>query len=598
MSLHSNICGNFCVVTLQKRCPDDIDGRGDNLEYPSEKKRPPQCGEGNARHIMKESQQSKETPPMVDFDQAWPLQPATRLCLNALDFTDLWDEEDVDADAAEGEASNSGSDSSKEGFRGVSAPPPPPPLDPRIFTGSPKSASAKSGTLKLHWRALQNVAPLPRKTRFGTQTIWTKLEPVHLDTARLEFLFEWKGKSACLSLACGQRVRVVAVLGMKRSNNVTITLSGLPPLHLLPPSFGFRLCSALQRLRTLIPTEEELSLIKEAKAQNPNSRLAPAELCLLALGEIPHLDSRLRLWAFVLDYDSFEQEIAKPLFYLKQAMEQLVASQTFRHVLATVLAIGNFLNGCKARGFELSYLGKLSQVRDTRSRQPLLHHVCVLLLQLYPRSSDLYSDMTTVSKCDYSLVLANLDRLEALSKRSWEQLKVLDKADDLKWAKGEKRRLVGGGESPGLGGTLRHKLPNLLEECQGRTKVLRAVHRRVINRFHSFLLFLGYSRAMARETRAEDFCKTISDFSLEFRAAWQTVLLQKERAARSPVSNTPTRGAKCQPSQTTVQQNDAPYPGRSITQLFPVTKTLPASLQPIRRKQQKNVSTIIKQNII
>ncbi len=109
-------------------------------------------------------------------------------------------------------------------------------------------------------------------------------------------------------------------------------------------------------------------------------------------------------------------------------MEQLSASQTFRRILATVLAIGNFLNGCKvsvmwsqsfwsiciaflcvneshgtfdytkARGFELSYLGKLSQVRDTHTRQPLLHHVCVLLMQLYPQSSDLYSDITAVTK--------------------------------------------------------------------------------------------------------------------------------------------------------------------------------------------------------
>lgn len=52
----------------------------------------------------------------------------------------------------------------------------------------------------------------------------------------------------------------------------------------------------------------------------------------------------------------------------------------------------------QARGFELSYLGKLSHVRDTHSRQPLLHHVCVLLLQLYPQSSDLYSDITAVTR--------------------------------------------------------------------------------------------------------------------------------------------------------------------------------------------------------
>lgn len=53
---------------------------------------------------------------------------------------------------------------------------------------------------------------------------------------------------------------------------------------------------------------------------------------------------------------------------------------------------------CKARGFELSYLEKLSQVRDTHTRQPLLYHVCVLLMQRYPQSSDFYSDITSVTK--------------------------------------------------------------------------------------------------------------------------------------------------------------------------------------------------------
>lgn len=48
------------------------------------------------------------------------------------------------------------------------------------------------------------------------------------------------------------------------------------------------------------------------------------------------------------------QEIAEPLFHLKLAMEQLSASQTFRYILATVLAIGNFLNGCKVSIPELA----------------------------------------------------------------------------------------------------------------------------------------------------------------------------------------------------------------------------------------------------
>lgn len=48
-------------------------------------------------------------------------------------------------------------------------------------------------------------------------------------------------------------------------------------------------------------------------------------------------------------------------------------------------------------------------------------------------------------------------------------------------------------------------------------------------RFHSFLLYLGYSRSMVRETSADVFCKTISDFALEYRAAHHAILQQRER---------------------------------------------------------------------
>ncbi|XP_054866768.1 FH1/FH2 domain-containing protein 1-like [Amphiprion ocellaris] len=300
---------------------------------------------------MKESEQTKDI--TWDFDQSWAsfLTPAARLCLNTLDFSDLWDEED----STEDEGTHTSKESSSCLQVAPAPPPPPPPLPPPpppcLPSASPKGATTKSRTLKLHWRELQNLAPLPRMTRFGTQTIWAGLEPVHLDTNRLEYLFESKGNNTSLSVVSGrQKQPSVSVLGMKRSNIITIALSSLPPPRLLPPAIYSMDSSVLdrddvQRLQALIPTEEELCLIKEAKAQNPHCPLAQAELCLLTLGEIPHLSSRLQLWTFALDYDSVEREIAEPLFHLKLAMEQLAASQTFRCILATVLAIGNFLNG-------------------------------------------------------------------------------------------------------------------------------------------------------------------------------------------------------------------------------------------------------------
>lgn len=75
------------------------------------------------------------------------------------------------------------------------------------------------------------------------------------------------------------------------------------------------------------------------------------------------------IWLLVLWLSpSCQQEIAEPLFHLKLAMEQLSASQTFRCILATVLAIGNFLNGCKVRAcLLLSLLCTFLRIDETHS---------------------------------------------------------------------------------------------------------------------------------------------------------------------------------------------------------------------------------------
>ncbi|XP_058638811.1 FH1/FH2 domain-containing protein 1 isoform X2 [Onychostoma macrolepis] len=448
---------------------------------------------------MKEAESS-----LLDTNWSSLVKHAPLLRLNALDFSDLWDDEDLELDSIDEDSSHT----SANQIVATPIPPPPPPLAPPLSVASESPRPSGCRTLRLHWSALLSLQPLPRVGRFGLQSIWAGLEPVQLDTNRLEYLFESKSStnSALCSLmgARQQKQPCVSVLGVKRSNIITIALSSLPPVHLLPPAIYSMDNTVLdrediQRLQMMVPTEEELNLIKEAKAQAPRSPLGPAEQCLLTLGNIPHLSARLQLWAFVLDHDTLEREIAEPLFHLKLAMEQLAANQTFRCILATVLAVGNFLNGCKAKGFELSYLGKLSQVRDTHGRQPLLHHVCVLLLQLYPQSSDLYSDITAVtkaSKCDYTQVQLNFSQLESLCKACWDQLRLLEK--DGKKKKGRGRKEEGGEEA-----TLHQRLTQFLKDCEERLKVLRAVHRRVINRFHSFLFFLGYSRTMDNQEQVK-----------------------------------------------------------------------------------------------
>ena len=97
----------------------------------------------------------------------------------------------------------------------------------------------------------------------------------------------------------------------------------------------------------MLPTEEEKTKIQEAQMQLPDLPLAHAEQFLLTLATINELSPRLNLWAFKLDYDANEKEAAESLSDLKHTVDQIKRSGSLKKILATLLAIGNFLNGIK-----------------------------------------------------------------------------------------------------------------------------------------------------------------------------------------------------------------------------------------------------------
>ena len=97
----------------------------------------------------------------------------------------------------------------------------------------------------------------------------------------------------------------------------------------------------------MLPTEEERTKIQEAQMKLPDVPLAHAEQFLLTLATINELTPRLNLWAFKLDYDANEKEAAESLSDLKHTVDQIKRSTTLKKILATLLAIGNFLNGIK-----------------------------------------------------------------------------------------------------------------------------------------------------------------------------------------------------------------------------------------------------------
>lgn len=71
------------------------------------------------------------------------------------------------------------------------------------------------------------------------------------------------------------------------------------------------------------------------------------------------------------------------------------------------------------------------------------------------------------------------------------------------------------------------RLSEFLADCAERICLLRIIHRRLINRFQRFLLWLGYPRGIIQETKITIFCKILSEFALEYRTTRERIMTQK-----------------------------------------------------------------------
>lgn len=495
----------------------------------------------------------------TESDYIWDQLMANprELRIQDMDFTDLGEEDDIDVldvDLGHREAPGPPPPPPPT-FLGLPPPPPPPLLDTvppppvpgnllaspvfstpqglgwsQVPRGQPAFAKKKK-TIRLFWNEVRPFEWPNKNNRRCREFLWSKLEPIKVDTSRLEHLFESKSKELSVTkktAADGKRQEII-VLDSKRSNAINIGLTVLPP----PRTIKIAILNfdeyalnkeGIEKILTMIPTEEEKQKIQEAQLANPDVPLGSAEQFLLTLSSISELSARLHLWAFKMDYETTEKEVAEPLLDLKEGIDQLENNKTLGFILSTLLAIGNFLNGTNAKAFELSYLEKVPEVKDTVHKQSLLHHVCTMVVENFPDSSDLYSEIgaiTRSAKVDFDQLQDNLCQMERRCKASWDHLKAIAKHE--------------------MKPVLKQRMSEFLKDCAERIIILKIVHRRIINRFHSFLLFMGHPPYAIREVNINKFCRIISEFALEYRTTRERVLQQKQKRANHRERNK-TRG--------------------------------------------------------
>nr|XP_054596291.1 FH1/FH2 domain-containing protein 3 isoform X6 [Nothobranchius furzeri] len=566
---------------------------------------PPPEGEASKEHQQTDKASAAALTPKKESDHIWDqLMAAPReLRIKEMDFTDLKDEDDLDIldmDGVMGSPTLPCSSALPPPPPLFGCPPPPPllskmmpppppfmvpvpPPSPQLSREETPLFQKKKKTIRLFWSEVRLVDWQCKSHKFCKETLWSKLEPINLDTSKLELLFETKSKELSVTKKAavdGKRSEII-VLDSKRSNAINIGLTVLPPPRTIKTAIlnfdEYALNKeGIEKILTMIPTEEEKQKIQEAQLMNPDVPLGSAEQFLLTLSSITELSARLQLWAFRMDYELVEKEVAEPLQDLKEGMDQLEKNKTLKCILTTLLAIGNFLNGSNAKGFQLTYLEKVPEVKDTVHKQSLLHHACSIVVEKFPESTDLYSEIgaiTRLAKVDFDQLQDSLAQMERRCKASWDHLKVIAKHE--------------------MKPALKQKMSDFLKDCAERIIILKIVHRRILNRFHAFLLFLGHPIYAVREVSIHRFSKILSEFALEYRTTRERVLQQKQKRANHRERNK-TRGKMITDSE----EDDDSESGKFGAAPSDAQESQPQGMQDAEdAAEHENMKAVLKSNL-
>uniref|UniRef100_A0A0V0J6M9 FH1/FH2 domain-containing protein 3 n=1 Tax=Schistocephalus solidus TaxID=70667 RepID=A0A0V0J6M9_SCHSO len=357
-----------------------------------------------------------------------------------------------------------------------------------------------------------------------TSSIWCDVVPVQVDYHKLEKLFENRVAEVKLlkAEAAGKKIEI---LDMKRSNAINIGMKVLPPLGTINNALIKMDSSVINRegieklLQNMLPTEEEIDKILTAKRENENYQLGTAEEFLLTLSEVTNLKPRLELWLFKLDYESTESEIIEPLMDLKQAVLDLQKCKTLRYVLSVVLAMGNFLNGSASHGFNAEYLARLPEVKDVVHKQSLLYHVCNTVLEQFPDSTDMHSELGSVCRChrvDWDELVRRLDTVESDCRRAWEHYQLIYNANK------QRNFTIHNNQK---------RLADFLIDAADRIIAMKIVKRRTMKRFRELLIYLGFTPSRAENMSVGHFCRIIAEFALEYRTTRERILEEAARKA-------------------------------------------------------------------
>ncbi|CAG5124885.1 unnamed protein product [Candidula unifasciata] len=267
----------------------------------------------------------------------------------------------------------------------------PPPLPPRPGKGSrvyPNKPIIRTDvTMKsLPWSRII----LESNGGKQSNTIWHGMTEPRIDTEELQRLFsECREISEvnlyddiCLRRGGRNQTQLVSIYDAERSQRIVSELRSLHcTLTDITQVFMTLNCDGLHtdsfaELLELLKSQRDLDQISHHTKKRGAGQLDAPEFLISELSKIDHFRERLEFLRFKNKIQINLFEIDQQLRELHTACEEITSSVPLRHVLETVLAIGNHMNAGtdrgQADGFHLDVLASLKDVQDMSKQNSLL----------------------------------------------------------------------------------------------------------------------------------------------------------------------------------------------------------------------------------
>ena len=252
----------------------------------------------------------------------------------------------------------------------------------------------------------------------------------------------------------------------------------------------------IEKLSKLLTFIDEIDQLKKFSKENPGASLDPAEKFLLSLASIPNAEAKLSFWSFRRDCEASEEELCRPLNDLNQAMEVLREDNNFKLMLSLILSSGNFLNRTTIKAFCLNDLRKVSLMKDKTKEKTLLYHVVRKALENDPDFDGFDETFVSVfeagARSDLDQVVRDLEVMEEECKKS---LRFVLKSQNV-------------------------ELVNFIKDVIERVITLNKIIANLQVKFNQFMQWLGFD--LDEKQKENEFCKIISDFSIETNIIVQT----------------------------------------------------------------------------